>query len=167
MAKKTITYKEVKDTCLDAINSGGAGAGALENLSDCEITLPIEGEVLVYDETAEKWVNEEIDTLHTYSTTEQVVGEWIDGSEIYEITLEFENAISSSGGTWTKTGAQISTSVRFDGVSFAQGDNNTYNAHPCAISVVDGEIAFMTFRANSVTLDVKYLTFRYVKASEE
>ena len=26
--------------------------------------------------------------MHTYSTTEQVVGQWIDGKPIYEITLE-------------------------------------------------------------------------------
>lgn len=55
--KKTITYNEVKKTCLDVINGGGGGGGKskLSELNDVTITRASEGQVLKYNGT--KWVN--------------------------------------------------------------------------------------------------------------
>lgn len=38
---------------------------------------------------------------HTYSTNEQVVGEWIDGLPIYEQTFVFTTPITITASTWT------------------------------------------------------------------
>lgn len=40
---------------------------------------------------------------HVYSTTEQIVGYWTDGSPIYEIVVEFQSAISVSANAWNST----------------------------------------------------------------
>lgn len=42
--------------------------------------------------------------LHNYSTDEQVVGTWIDGSTIYEKTFELDNQLEVSYTSWTSTG---------------------------------------------------------------
>ena len=44
---------------------------------------------------------------HTYSTTEQVVGKWIDGSDIYETTFEIQNGLYIPYGSWIDTQIQI------------------------------------------------------------
>ena len=56
MAKKTITYKEVKKHCLEGGDTP-SGSSTLAELTDVELTDVDDGEVLVYDETSEKWVN--------------------------------------------------------------------------------------------------------------
>lgn len=53
-----------------------------------DITQPTDGQLLMYDATAGRWVN----GGHKYSTDEHVVGKWIDGRNVYEITKEI-NAI--------------------------------------------------------------------------
>ena len=38
---------------------------------------------------------------HTYSDTEQIVGYWIDGSPIYEKTIEFQSAVTINANSWS------------------------------------------------------------------
>lgn len=40
---------------------------------------------------------------HAYSTTEQIVGYWIDGSPIYETVVEFQSAVSISANAWNSS----------------------------------------------------------------
>lgn len=69
-----IAYKDIYiDLALDSFPLG--------------ISNPTDGQLLMYDATAGRWVNAEIDTKHTYSTDEHVVGTWIDGKPIYEKTI--------------------------------------------------------------------------------
>lgn len=42
---------------------------------------------------------------HTYSTTEQEVGEWIDGSTVYEKTIILESGVNLTRGSWTSISA--------------------------------------------------------------
>lgn len=62
----------------------GGSATSLNSLSDVTLTTPASGDALIYD--GAKWVNGD-GTRHNYSTTEKVVGTWIDGSTIYEKTV--------------------------------------------------------------------------------
>ena len=48
-----------------------------------EVTSPTDGQLLMYDATAGRWVN----GGHIYSTEEHIVGKWIDSKPIYEITI--------------------------------------------------------------------------------
>ena len=57
-----------------------------------EITQPTDGQLLMYDATAGRWVN----GGHKYSTDEHIVGTWIDGKPIYEKTI--------SGGSFSSKG---------------------------------------------------------------
>lgn len=50
-----------------------------------DITQPTDGQLLMYDATAGKWVN----GGHKYSTDEHVVGTWIDGKPLYEKVIIF------------------------------------------------------------------------------
>lgn len=40
---------------------------------------------------------------HVYSTTEQIVGYWTDGSPIYETVVEFQSAVSISANAWNSS----------------------------------------------------------------
>jgi hypothetical protein len=79
---------------IGAINELAQGSGqSLDALNDVDIddqTLT-NGQGIVYDATSQKWKNGTVGGggSHTYSTTEQVVGTWIDGSTLYEKTINF------------------------------------------------------------------------------
>ena len=79
---KNVQYKDGK---FKTGEGGGGGASALTDLSDVNVSSPSNGQVLKYDNTTSKWVNtNESGGGHIYSTTEQVVGTWIDGKPLYE-----------------------------------------------------------------------------------
>ena len=57
----------------------------LGDLSDVTLTTPTNGQTLIYNSANSKWVNGNTGgSSHIYSTTEQIVGTWIDGSTVYE-----------------------------------------------------------------------------------
>ena len=80
-----------------------SGVTTLDGLSDVSLTTPASGNALVYDGT--EWVNDtlaaadipysagvsvadKLDDMTTYSSTEKAVGTWIDGSTIYQKTVD-------------------------------------------------------------------------------
>ena len=100
---KNVQYKDGK---LRTNNGGSGGASALSDLTDVDLTNIADGQILKWDATNSKWVNANESgggSGHTYSTTEQVVGTWIDGKNIYEITYNFSSAISVSYNSYTET----------------------------------------------------------------
>lgn len=69
----------------------------LSDLEDVSITTPTEGQILKYNGTT--WVNDDAPSGGEviYSTTEQVVGKWIDGKPLYQITYKYiSSGISST-----------------------------------------------------------------------
>lgn len=90
---------------IGAINELAQGSGqSLDALNDVDIddqTL-VDGQGIVYDATAQKWKNGTVSGGggHTYSTTEQVVGTWIDGSPVYEIVLETDTQVQLDNSNW-------------------------------------------------------------------
>lgn len=77
---------------------GGGGSSTLSGLSDVGISSATNGQVLKYNSTTEKWENADESggggSSHSYSTDEQEIGTWIDGSKVYEKT-----AYESIGGS--------------------------------------------------------------------
>lgn len=73
-----------------------SGAEELEDLSDVDLTSPTEGQVLTYD--GANWINDDPSASGEiiYSTTERVVGKWINNKPLYEITYEYTNSGISS-----------------------------------------------------------------------
>lgn len=72
----------------------------ITDLSDVEVTDIEDGQVLAWDEVAQKFVNVDQSggSSLNYSTTEHVVGKWIDNSDIYEITLQLNNITVPNNG---------------------------------------------------------------------
>lgn len=88
----TGTTKFLREDGTWAVPSGGGGGGSstLADLEDVNLNNPSDGQNLSYNATSQKWENKTPSSgEHNYSTTEQVVGTWIDGKPVYEIVKEF------------------------------------------------------------------------------
>lgn len=54
------------------------------------------------------WTPQGVPAVH-YSTDEQVIGTWIDGSTIYEKTFEFSSQLVLSANNWTNSSATVTS----------------------------------------------------------
>lgn len=97
-------------TIIGAINEvhDNSSSPALDDLSDVDIdsnTLAA-GQGIFYDATTQKWKNGSASGgSHSYSTTEQVVGTWTDGTPVYEKTIILDNI---SGTTYATPALNLS-----------------------------------------------------------
>lgn len=148
----------------------------LNALSDVDISNPTNNQVLVYNATTKKWENGTIASGggHNYSTTEQIIGTWIDGSTLYEKT------IYDAGGAYGEIYIPHGVS-NLEKIVYAEGvcaDNGAtpYNYYPFSRISGDGNnvgISVTTTGAVSVyvpsafqqrIVDI-YVTIRYTKSS--
>ena len=112
---------------------------------------------------------------HVYSTAEQVVGTWIDGSTIYEKTLEYPKANLSSGANSKSHGiSNFGSLVSKEALYvYGSGDSNTGIANP-----TNGNWFMQVRDVNSTTFAIDigieaygqlskiYVTLRYTKATQ-
>jgi len=164
---------------IGAINELAQGSGqSLDTLNDVDIDAQTltDGQGIVYDATAQKWKNGAVSGGHTYSTTEQVVGTWIDGSPVYEKT-QYISALPSSTGDWVNYPHGISNFDRLISVSATAYNSDipqqlniphvsvssTMLAPQMAISVSKTNIAFIVGQDRSSW--EAYVTIRYTKSS--
>lgn len=97
---------------------------------------------------------------HHYSTDEQIVGTWIDGSTIYEKTFVFSGVLVCSAYTWAKT----SIDVDFDKVIQSEGiGDGTANVSIIAAKTSNGKLQIMNLR--NTTVGVVSATIQYTKSS--
>lgn len=103
------------------------------------------------------------DDFHIYSTAEQIVGKWIDGSDIYEKTWDFGSDISISYNSWTNTSI---LNDNFAVIVSAICRTNTGSYVGDAMVNISGAtyVQLQTPRNNN-NIGVRYLTLRYTKAS--
>lgn len=107
------------------------------------------------------WTPQGVPTHH-YSTDEQIVGTWVDGSTLYEKTYEITSSLALTANTWTQTSfAQDNinriTMVRVSDSSGACADN-------LACGFVSDYIALNSAR-NVQFNDTSYMTIQYTKTS--
>lgn len=98
---------------------------------------------------------------HHYSTSEKIVGTWIDGSTVYERTWVFDSQITLQSNSWYSTDINASgfgKIIRTDGMD----SNGTY--FPIGAANSDGIIKLISFRSSGTT-GVKWLTLQYTKSS--
>ena len=100
--------------------------------------------------------------IHTYSTTEQVVGTWIDGKPIYECTFDFSaSPVNMTYNAWASTGVTIANCSK---IINAIGMSDV--AANCPIIATYGsELRVMTQR-NSTGQKLAYITVQYTKTTQ-
>lgn len=149
----------------------------LSELGDVELSSASNGQALVFNGT--KWVNRSIDTLHTYSTTEQLVGYLDDGVndpvEVYERTFIATGSTSSRhitvasdftycDGVIMAVGCAIAESGHAVGIGGYWGGSKTLNT---GVHFSDsGEIDVDTDIGGTGTKTI-YLVVTYIKPTEE
>jgi phage minor structural protein len=97
--------------------------------------------------------------LHAYSTTEQVVGKWLDNSDVYECTYFFDSDLTLQENTWTDTGIAVpldtNRCIKAEGI---QPDGTS----TCIMASITGtNITVQSTKNGGDT--IKYLTIQYTK----
>lgn len=91
-----------------------------------DIAQPTDGQLLMYDATAGRWVN----GGHKYSTDEHIVGTWIDGKPVYEKTIVGDLPTTRTEGTDVTTiidvGQNVDTFFYHDALIIVARPNNEY-----------------------------------------
>ena len=99
---------------------------------------------------------------HTYSTTEQVIGTWIDGKPIYEITYDLES-VTTLSSSYSHSGIVISTIKKIISISSAIDANG--QSIPLIVGLYsDNELA-VAF-AGGPNNGLKSFTIQYTKTTD-
>lgn len=138
----------------------GNGVSYLEDLEDTTITNPTDGQILKYDDQSETWVNENLDTGINYSTTEQVIGTWIDGKPLYRKVISANSIAADS------LSAALVSNVDFFATEFINCHDDTSNAifSPSTISTYNIAGADTIYATVTKTIDneLKILNVNHV-----
>ena len=114
-------------------------------------------------------------TLHNYSTTEQVVGTWIDGKPVYEITI-IDNAlnVSSGNGTLATTVANVENVCSAEcyvgspnTAGWRQGylNSNYYSGLQCSVNQ-DNALVMSIYAKEALTTIKAKVIVRYTKTTD-
>jgi hypothetical protein len=151
---------------IGAINELARGSGqSLDTLNDVDIDAQtlVDGQGIVYDATAQKWKNGTVSGGgHTYSTTEHVVGTWIDGKPIYEKSYPITNTNISTG--WNILINNVSDIDTFVSGECALSDSS-YGYSWEASYHNNGDIAIYNFLGGDISSANGYVTIQYTKSS--
>jgi len=115
---------------VNELNQGGGGSSTLSGLTDVDLTTPANDEALIYDSTAQKWVNKPIPTsVEIDDTTTSTTKVWSSNKTSTEIgnvpnTNTYQNLNTTSK---TLIGA-INENANDKNVSDAYNSNATYSA---------------------------------------
>lgn len=149
--------------------NGGGGSSTLSGLSDVTLSAPTNGQVLKYD--GSKWVNGAGggSSGHTYSTTEQEIGTWVDGSTLYEKTIDIGELPNNTTKSVAHNISNLSTVVYLLG--FASNSSVTLPLpvpHPDNVNAIN-------INADATNINIAtgrdrraysgYVTIRYTKSS--
>lgn len=153
------------------VNSSTANPSSIASMSDTDIQSPTNGQTLVYNSTSAKWENASGGTSgHTYSTTEQVVGTWIDGKPLYETTINTGALPNSAWSTISHGILDIEKIISMAGYAY-RSTNGTciplpyvgtgevcLNASPTAVAIQT--------TSNRSDFTESYVTIRYTKTTD-
>lgn len=103
---------------------------------------------------------------HTYSTTEQIVGTWIDGSDVYEKTISVSSVSLSSGGYETvDTITGLDTIISCNG--YVVEGNLKYTLNDISLRVIQDGTSVKLYSPSGTTWTISSgaIIIRYTKAS--
>ena len=99
---------------------------------------------------------------HAFDTTEQITGYWIDGSPVYENTVELVTSITLASNTWTLIDTLGESIKLLEAVAYADTAGGCMFCPMFAQFVTGtGELSFLNARSTSVTIDA--YTIKYIK----
>jgi hypothetical protein len=98
---------------------------------------------------------------HNYSTQEQVVGTWIDGKPLYEITSRITQDLSLTANTWVKSQFDQGTKKALYKTMIVNDSGAVIDN--VAGGFVDNKIAINSPRTLTVLANTGYLIMQYTK----
>ena len=136
-----------------------------------DITQPQDGQLLMYDATAGRWVN----GGHKYSTDEHIVGTWIDGKPIYRKTYYMSSMPNSSFVNVAHNISNIDTITNLWGVMINR-DGTTVNFNFTGTPALYGNGSTLCIRANTTNIvigttanwtnSIAYVHIEYTKTTD-
>lgn len=103
---------------------------------------------------------------HTYSETEQVVGKWIDGSTLYERSINLGSFSLPGGGTRTiATITGIDKFLCYNGYGVDGVEKYTIPDFGARIKIVNDNIIFQCASNSAWSISEGYVTIRYTKTT--
>lgn len=95
-----------------------------------------------------------------FSTTERVIGKWIDGSDIYEKTLDLGEDVSVSSWTTVANVSDLNISLLVDAISIQSSSSVSFIEYWAD----NGTLKAQSLRSSASDL-VRYITLRYTKTT--
>jgi hypothetical protein len=169
---KNVQYKDGKMRTGEG--GGGGGSSTLAGLDDVDLNNLQDGQIIKWDATNNKFVNanESGGSTHTYSTTEQVIGTWIDGKTMYEITIPF-NTTASMNQSIDISGLNIDTPLFAELTAHCQLNGTDWSTGGYFQDTYDGLNCYVTSNKQTLVIRSKqnyprgigYCVLTYTKSS--
>ena len=103
-------------------------------------------------------------TFINYSTYEQVIGTWIDGKPIYQITVELSTAISISANSWANT---TISRTGVDNIIDVKAYKKNTNFFGCVMGAIDTSYNYLRIgNARNSAISIDGYTFQYTKTTD-
>lgn len=102
-------------------------------------------------------------TPHIYSTSEQVVGTWIDGKPLYEISVEFGTELTVNSGAFTNTSI---SNVDKKAIINVVGTNETGTCWNMLSANCNTGAYVQVYHTRGSAITLKYLTIQYTKTTD-
>lgn len=151
------------------MGGGGGGSSTLAGLTDVSLSSPTNGQVLTYDSVAQKWKNANGGGGgggHNYSTSEQVIGTWVNGKPLYEISISIAGVSIPTNGTVTVYTDSVINLRHAEGC--ATENNIEYCVPETGIRIrqTGGDVQMVAVNGTSWVFSDGYLTIQYTKSTD-
>ena len=148
------------------INASGGGSSADHiTLTQAEYDALVQAGTV--DPTAFYFISDAVfpSYAHDYSTNEQIVGTWIDGSPIYEKTFPVTYTNFTVGFRWFDPNVSIDKLLNADFYTADAYGTYQYCGLPCALNISTGDVGICNNYTGTLGDGSGYLTIRYTKSS--
>ena len=109
------------------------------------------------------WTTQGTPTVH-YSTTEHIIGTWINNKPIYEITYEFTSDLSVIQDDWTDTPIQKGN---IDKIISSEALHSSSTQWGCISARVTSSSNYVQlFNSRATSISVRYVTLQYTKTTD-
>ena len=108
------------------------------------------------------WNTDGVPTVH-YSTSEQVIGTWIDGKPLYQITADFGAEITVNSNTWTNTTIPITDKKA---IISAVGTNGSGTCWNFISANCDSGSYVQVYHTRSTAITLRTMTIQYTKTTD-